>query len=212
VAAEFAGLSLPKARLAIEGFGNVGRHAARFLVEQGAVLVAASDRGGTIVDPKGIDVDRLSDAKRRSGSITAYGDGERRAPSDLFRVDCDILIPAARPDVIHADNAREIRAKLVLQGANIPATPEAEALLHQRGVVVVPDFIANAGGVICAGVEYRGGSEAEAFEAIAEKIRRNTRDVLRRSRDERIAPRQAAVELATARVSEAQSYRRATRG
>ena len=208
VAAEFAGLSLEGSRLAIEGFGNVGRHAARFLTERGAVLVAASDRGGTLVDHRGIDLDRLADAKRRTGSVTGYDRGQRKTQAELFLVDCDILIPAARPDVIHAGNAREISAKLILQGANIPATAEAESILHQRGVLVVPDFIANAGGVICAATEYRGGTEGDAFEAIAEKIRRNTNDVLRRSREERIEPRQAALELATERLKEALSYRR----
>ena len=97
--------------------------------------------------------------------------------------------------------------KLVLQGANIPATSEAEAILHERGILNVPDFIANAGGVICAAVEYHGGSEADAFEQIAEKIRRNTQEVLERSRDEKIQPRQAAVELAHERVKAAMSLR-----
>lgn len=109
--------------------------------------------------------------------------------------------------MIHADNAREIKAKLILQGANIPATDDAEQILHKRGILNLPDFIANAGGVICASVEYHEGSEAQAFENIAAKIRRNTQEVLERSRDRGILPRQAAVEMANERVRTAMSFR-----
>lgn len=128
-------------------------------------------------------------------------------PAAIFALPCDILVPAARPDVIHADNAREIKAKLILQGANIPATDDAEQILHKRGILNLPDFIANAGGVICASVEYHEGSEAQAFENIAAKIRRNTQEVLERSRDRGILPRQAAVEMANERVRTAMSFR-----
>jgi glutamate dehydrogenase (NAD(P)+) len=126
---------------------------------------------------------------------------------ELLTLPCDILTPAARPDSIHADNAPAVQAKLILQGANIPATQEAEIILHKRGVLVVPDFIANAGGVICAEVEFHGDSEATAFEQIAQKVRRNTEAVLARSRQEGIEPRRAAVDLAGERVREAMTFR-----
>ncbi len=118
------------------------------------------------------------------------------------------MIPAARPDCIHADNAPNIRAKLILEGANIPSTPQAEAILYERGVILVPDFIANAGGVICASVEYHGGSEAAALEQIDEKVRRNTREVLTLSRDEKIPPRQAGELMAKQRVLAAMALRK----
>lgn len=121
---------------------------------------------------------------------------------------CDILVPAARPDSIHEGNVERIQARLVLQGANIPATPAAERRLHARGVTVVPDFIANAGGVICASVEYHGGSESDALTAIAQRIRANTRAVLERSRADGVLPRQAAVALAEERVRRAMQLRR----
>ena len=105
---------------------------------------------------------------RRAASV-AYGGGQQLSNAEIFSQQCDILIPAARPDCIHADNAKQIKAKLILQGANIPATAEAEQILHERGVLNVPDFICNAGGVICAAVEYHGGSERDALEAIARK-------------------------------------------
>ena len=103
----------------------------------------------------------------------------------------------------------QIKAKLVLQGANIPATEGAERWMHSHGVLSVPDFIANAGGVICAAVEYRGGTETQAMATVAEKIRANTAEVLARARQNHVPPRQAAVEMARGRVVEATSYRRA---
>jgi glutamate dehydrogenase/leucine dehydrogenase len=208
VAAGFCGLHLAGAKVAIEGFGSVGRHAARLLEVKGARLVAASDTHGAVYDPEGIPVETLTAAKREKGSVTSYARGKKLASADLIKLPCDILIPAARPDCIHADNARHIQAKLVLEGANIPATPEAEAILHERGILVVPDFIANAGGVICAAFEYHGGSEAGAFAQIAEKIRRNTEEVLQCRSTDKVSPRQAALEMARQRVTAAMAFRR----
>jgi glutamate dehydrogenase/leucine dehydrogenase len=207
VAAPFAGVKLAGATVAIEGFGNVGQPAARFLEKLGVRLVAASDSKGAVYNSDGLDVAQLAAAKSKSGTVATYERATKLSPSELFTLRCDILIPAARPDCIHVDNAKKIQAKLILQGANIPATAEAESILHQRGVLVVPDFIANAGGVICASVEYHGGTESAVFEQIAEKIRHNTKAVLTRSRDERIEPRRAAVDLAQKRLWEAMTYR-----
>ncbi len=207
IATQYCDVQLRGATVAIEGFGNVGRHAARYLEQQGAVLVAASDSRGAVFDPRGIPVEELRRLKQQCGTVAGYANGDKISPQQLFTVKCDILIPAARPDCIHADNASQIQARLILQGANIPATAEAEAILHQRGVLVVPDFIANAGGVICASVEYHGGSEADALKQIAERIRRNTQEVLQRSRDEKRAPREAAVELANERIALAMALR-----
>lgn len=207
VAAPFCKLDLKGATMAIEGFGNVGRPAARFLEEKGVKLVAASDSEGTIYDPDGIQVAELAEAKAKSGSVQGYPKGKKLEKADLFGLTCDILIPAARPDSIHQHNVDSITAKLVLQGANIPATPEAETILHHRGIINVPDFIANAGGVTCASVEYHGGTEVQAFEEISRKIRRNTEEVLRRSREEGIELRKAAVDLARERVHHAMTFR-----
>lgn len=208
VAAEYSELELSGATLAIEGFGNVGRPAARFLSEKGVVLVAASDSQGAVHDPDGIDVEELIAAKAASGSVTGYTRGRKIANEELFAVPCDILIPAARPDCIHENNVESIRARLILQGANIPATAEAEARLHERDVLCVPDFIANAGGVICASVEFHGGSEPSAVTEIVDKIGHNTREVLEAARAQGITPRAAAMALATERVEEAMTFRR----
>lgn len=207
VAVEFCELDLDGAKVAIEGFGNVGRHAARFLAQQGAKLVAASDTGGTVYDPRGMSVDELAATKSETGSVIGFKGGEKLGNADIFALDCDILVPAARPDCIHADNAQQIKAKLILQGANIPATAEAEQILHERGVLNIPDFICNAGGVICASVEYHGGTERDALASISEKISRNTREVLTRSRAAGLQPRSAAVELARQRVKAAMELR-----
>jgi glutamate dehydrogenase (NAD(P)+) len=110
--------------------------------------------------------------------------------------------------VLRVDNVDRLRAKLVVSGANIPATEEAERRLHERGVLQVPDFIANAGGVICASVEYHGGSEPQALATIEEKIRANTEAVLEAARRRGVLPRQAAVDLAVERVRRAMGYRR----
>jgi glutamate dehydrogenase/leucine dehydrogenase len=117
VAAEYCDLELSGATLAIEGFGNVGRPAARFLAEKGVVLVAASDSKGAVHDPDGIDVEELIAAKVASGSVIGYSGGRKIENEELFAVPCDILIPAARPDCIHEGNVESIQARLILQGA-----------------------------------------------------------------------------------------------
>lgn len=208
VAAPFANLDLKGATMVIEGFGNVGRPAARLLEEKGVRLIAASDSQGAIYDPGGILVTALMEVKIKTGSVVNYSTGQKLGKSDLFGLACDILIPAARPDCIHRGNVKGVQAKLILQGANIPVTAEAETILHQRGIINVPDFIANAGGVICASVEYHGGNEERAFQDISRLIRRNTQEVLERSRREHIETRQAAVDLAEERVRQAMTYRR----
>lgn len=208
VVQEIAGIELRAARVVVQGFGSVGRHAARFLVERGAVLVGAADSVGALADPEGIDLAALIALMEAGGSVLDHPRGRRLDREAVIDVPCDIWIPAARPDVIDLGNVDRLRAKVVLEGANIPVTAEAEQALHARGVVVVPDFIANAGGVICAAVEYRGGTPGVAFESIAEKIGANTREVLEAATRARITPREAAIAVARGRVEAAMRYRR----
>ena len=208
VAHKFCGLNLRGARVAIQGFGAVGRHAARFLGKEGTVLVAAADSRGTVFNPKGIDVERLIALKDAGKSVLDYSEGEKFKSDAVIDIECEIWIPAARPDVIHRDNVARLKTKLVPQGANIPFTLEAERILHEKGVLVIPDFIANAGGVICASVEYHGGTQTQAFETIEEKIRTNTDRVLEHARKTGSLPRRSAVLLAEERVKRAMTYRR----
>jgi glutamate dehydrogenase (NAD(P)+) len=204
----YCDFQLQGARMAIQGFGSVGKHAALFLAARGAELVAAADTGGTLYDPQGLDVAALIALKEAGRSVVEHDRGQKLDREAIIAVECEIWVPAARPDVVHEDNVDRLRTRLVLQGANIPFTAGAEKILHERGVLCIPDFIANAGGVICAAMEYHGASQGAAFQIIEEKIRENTREVLSRARREGILPRQAALELATERVKRAMGYRR----
>jgi len=208
VLADFLQMDLKGARLAVQGFGNVGKAAARFLAERGVRLVAASDTAGAIQLEAGLEVERLIDIKQRGGKVLDYPGARPLAPEDLFALPVDILLPAARPDVITRENASRVRARMILQGANIPVTPEAETSLQNRGVWNLPDFIVNAGGVITTAVEIRHGSATQAFETIAIKIRENVRAVLDLVRDQGLHPREAAFLLAQQRVREGDGYRR----
>ncbi len=202
------GFGLAKARVAIQGFGAVGKNAARFLAEQKAVVVGAADSLGAVYDPDGLDVNKLIRLKDAGKSVVDYPDAEKFDRDAIVDFDCDIWIPAARPDVVNEDNMHRLKAKLVVEGANIPVTEAAEKYLHSQGVLCIPDFIANSGGVICAAMEYRGKIESEALEIIEKKVRSNTRLVLEESRTKKITPREAAMNLAVTRVEKAMSFKR----
>ena len=208
VAVHYINLPIKGARVAIQGFGAVGKHTARFLGNLGAVLVAASDSCGTIHDPNGLDLGTLIPLKDAGKPVCDYPGARKLDRDAILDIECDIWIPAARPDVVREDNVNRLKTKLVVQGANIPFTAGAEKILHQKGVLVVPDFIANAGGVICAAMEYRGASQAQAFVVIEEKLRANTKQVLDDATKRKIPPREAALALAGARVRKAMGWRR----
>ncbi len=208
VAAKHVGMPLQGARFVIQGFGAVGKHASRFLAEKGAVLIGASDTHGTLVDEGGLDIGALIALKDAGRPLRDHPRGRKLDSDAVIDVPCDIWIPAARPDVIHAANVARLHTRIVAEGANIPCTEEAETALAARGVLVLPDFIANAGGVICAAVEYHGGTEAAAFAAIDEKIRANTRAMLDRVTARSAPPRAAAEHLARTRLESAMRTRR----
>jgi len=207
IACEYVLLDLSKATVAVEGFGAVGKAVVKFLTEKGANIVAVSDSQGATYQPKGLDYEKLLKIKETTSTVKNYKGGKTIKNEDLFRLPVDILIPGARPDVISNKNAREIKATLVVEAANIPATMEAERILHDRGILVVPDFVANAGGLITAAVEYSGGTENEAFKAIEDKIAKNTKLILDRARDQKILPRVAAEKMAKERILKAMEYR-----
>ncbi len=198
--------NLDGARIVLEGFGSVGQHAARFLAERGARLVGVADSGGVRLCAEGFDLAALLAFKRAGNSVVDFAGGERGNSDELITTECEVWIPAARPDVIHEGNADLFNTKIVAQGANIPATPGAERRLAERGVLVIPDFVANAGGVICAAVEYHQGSEQQAMSTIADKIRANVTAMLTRSIKSGELPREAAMAIATERVRHAMSY------
>ena len=208
VARGFIDLDLKGARVVVQGFGSVGKHAARLLAEKGAILIAACDSNCTIADDSGLDVSALIALRASGRSLRDFPRGRKLEPDAVIDIPCDIWIPAARPDVIREDNVARLRTRLVAEGANIPCTPRAEEALAARGVLVLPDFIANAGGVICAAMEWHEATEAAAFAAIDEKIRVNTDAVLSEAKRSGVLPRAAAVSLATQRVRMAMRTRR----
>jgi len=207
-AMDFCDFQLEGARVIVQGFGAVGKHAARFLTEKGAVLVGASDSQSAIINQTGLNVNELIKYKTETGKLTDFPQGKNAERDAIMKEECEIWIPAARPDVIHQGNVAQLNTKLVLQGANIAFTEGAEDYLHNKGVVVVPDFIANAGGVICAAMEYQGSTQNAAMDTIAEKIAANTETVLSQSKKQAISPRQAALNIAKQRVQNAMGYRR----
>lgn len=200
VAARFAKIDITKATVAIEGFGNVGSFAAKFLSEVGAKLVAISDSKGVIYNPDGLDFAKLSDVKKQTGSVTNYKPGEILENKKIFGLPVDILIPAALPDVINSGNVNDVKARVLVEAANIPTTPEMEKILHEREILVVPDFVANAGGLISSYCEYKGYDEKRMFALVEKKIKKNTKAVLRKAKKEKILPREAALELAKERI------------
>ncbi len=208
VAKDYCSLDLNGARLVIEGFGNVGKPTARFLSEKGVKLVAASDSSGTIYNPGGLNVEELIRVKETTGSVINYKDGEVLKTTDLIMISSDIFVPAARPDVVTEANSDVLDTKLIIEGANIPITENAEKMLHDRGILVIPDFVANAGGVITASVEYHGGTETQALDRIKSTITRNTKEILDKVNDEKTYPRETAVGIAKKRVLRAMKYRK----
>jgi glutamate dehydrogenase (NAD(P)+) len=153
-AARRRGIGLEGARIAVQGFGNVGAAAAEFFVQHGARVVVAQDASGTVLDERGLDVARLAQAARTGPGIAACPGVDRIADEDFWSVPSDFLIPAAMEGQLTAERARKVRTRLVVEGANGPTSPAADDILHERGITVVPDVIANAGGVTVSYFEW----------------------------------------------------------
>ncbi len=193
--------------IAIEGFGNVGTFAMKYLTEMGATIVAVSDSKGTAYDANGLDEQKVWAAKKGHGSVRFTEGAKEMETSELLTLDVDILITAAVTDVIHAGNQDEVKAKIIVEGSNIPMTEEVERQLINRGILVVPDFVANAGGVISSWCEHVGKSPEEMFSVVEEKITRTTRAVLERADTEKKSLREVALMIAREKVEAAQAER-----
>lgn len=203
VATEFQGFPLKGARVVVQGFGAVGGHAARFLTEEGALVVGIANIDGTLYAPEGLDVERLLKLRDAGENLQNFPNAEKLPKDAVLDLPCEIWIPAARPDVVNEANVHRLQTRLVAQGANIPFTEGAEKALHDKGVLVLPDFITNAGGVICAAMEYSGFKEEAVFPAIEQKIRTNISQVLRSAENSGQTPREAAMMMAKERVKQA---------
>lgn len=157
IAAEAArkkGLEIAGSTAAVQGFGNVGSATVRFLNEAGAKVVAVSDVKGGAANPKGLDIDALFAYQRATGTVAGFPKAEPITNEELLETPCDILIPAALQGQISKKNAGRIRARFVIEAANGPTTPDADAILNANGVLVVPDILANAGGVVLSYFEW----------------------------------------------------------
>jgi len=210
VAAKHYGLDIKNSTVAIQGFGNVGGFVAKFLSEAGAKIVSVSDSKGCLHVPQGINIEKLLKIKKQTGSVINYSEkavksrdmhpGQTFKCDMLFELPVDILIPAAVADVINKNNIDRVDAKIVVEAANIPIPHDIENILHKRGVLIVPDVVANAGGVISSYVEYINETQEQMFKLVEEKIKKNTKLILEESKKEKMNPREAAVEIAKKRI------------
>lgn len=213
-AAATIGLDIKGARVVIQGFGAVGQAAAERLVHLGAEIVGISTAVGALHDPDGLDIARLVELRAAAGDNCIREYGIAQLPADeILAVDADILVPAAREDVIGEEVANLTKARLIVEGANMPTTREAKVILHHRGIAVVPDFIANAGGVVAAAhsMDARYSAFAidpnDVFAMVSNKLRSNTVRVLGASLESNMTSHEAAQTLAQKRVLEAMALR-----
>jgi glutamate dehydrogenase/leucine dehydrogenase len=196
-------------RVVVQGFGNVGSVSARAMHELGTTIVAVSDVFGGIYNPKGLDIPALLAHMRRTGTVKGFADTEAITNEELFGIDCDILIPAALENQITAHNADKIKAKLISEGANGPTTPEADRILHDRGILVLPDILANAGGVTVSYFEWAQNiqgfywTEEEVAERLERVMVRSFRAVYQTAQEHEVDMRTAAYIVAIGRVAEA---------
>jgi len=213
LAAERLGFDPDRARVAIHGFGNVGSYAAVAAAELGCRVVAISDVSGAVHRGDGIDVPAAVEWVQRYRSLEGFAGGDRISNEDLFAVDCDVLVPAAVGGVITAENAGEVRARVILEGANGPTTTEADAILADRGVVVVPDILANSGGVTASYFEWVQDlqhyfwSEVEIRGRLHEIMARAFREVAEVADEHRVDLRTAALIKGVGRVARAKLVR-----
>lgn len=200
IAAEFKGIDIKNATVAIDGFGNVGSFVFKYLRQMGAKIAAVADRAGTIYNDRGLEEKGLAKIKSEGKPITAYSNGKKFSREQIFCLPVDILIPASVTDVINETNKGDIKARIIVEGANIPMSENIEEELFKRGVLIVPDFVANAGGVISSYAEYRGYSPQKMFEIVERKIKKISRLVLEKSLKENKNPRIVALEIAQEKV------------
>jgi glutamate dehydrogenase (NAD(P)+) len=207
------GRDLAGSKIAIQGFGNVGSNAARLLHAAGASIVAVSDISGAIYDPRGLDMPKVLAYYRETGQLRGFPRTQLLDNQELLRLGVDVLLPAAMENQINEDNAAEIQARIIVEGANGPTSPEADEILSRRGVLLVPDILANAGGVVVSYFEWvqdRYGyfwKEAEVNERLEEKMVAAFDAVWSTKEKFEVDARTAAYILAVERIIEARSLR-----
>jgi glutamate dehydrogenase (NAD(P)+) len=189
-----------KATVAIEGFGNVGSFAAKFLAKDGVKVIAASDSHGVCLVRDGLDIEKLLKVKKGQRTVTKYPKCKILKGTEILKVKADVLITAAIPDLITERNKKDVAAKIIVEGSNIPTSHEIEDEFYKKGILVIPDFVANAGGVISSYAEYKGLNPHNTFQLIEQKISQNTTLMLKEHEKKKISPRDAALEIALRRL------------
>lgn len=208
-AAKHVGIDLNGARVAVQGFGKVGKAAAKILHEMGCKIIAASDSKGGIYNPNGLDLLAVIEHKLKTGQLFGFKDCKKITNKELLELECEILVPAALENQITKANAARIKAKIVVEGANGPSTPEARKIMHERGTFVVPDILANAGGVTVSYFEWAQNlhrehwAEEEVNRKLEEKMVKAFKDVLEIARKHNVSMADAAFMLAISRVADA---------
>jgi glutamate dehydrogenase/leucine dehydrogenase len=205
-ACERLGMDLSKARVAVQGFGNVGCIAAQEIAACGARVVAVADLSGAVHAPQGLDVAALVAHVKKTGRLAGFAGAKEISGDDVFGVDCEILIPAATGSVITAANAGQIRAKIIAEGANAPTTPEADEILQKRGIFVIPDILCNAGGVFVSYLEYTQETQRdqmtieEVNRRLFQRMKSAFDEVHKNATEKNQTMRQAAMDIAVGRV------------
>lgn len=204
-ACEAKNITVNSASAAIEGFGKVGGGVARYFEESGVTVTAISTLNGTRYDPQGLDIKKLLDLRKEVGDkvVEVYEKGELFPVGDIFTLPVDILIPGARPYVINAENVNSVKASIISSSANIPITDEAEDILFQKGTLVVPDFISNAGGIMVALIDAMKGTEEDIFKTLDRLIPSVTLEVLDESKKDDTNPRKYAMSQVEKTILEA---------
>ena len=207
------GRSVNGAAASIQGFGNAGMHAAELFAEAGYKIVAVSDSRGGVGNPKGLDVGKLIAFKQETGSVSGFSGGDKMSNKDVLECECDVLVPAALEKVITAENAPRIRAKIIAEAANGPTLPEADDILFDRGIMVLPDILANAGGVTVSYFEWVQDlqedfwDEDKVNERLKRKMTKAFSETLEQSKKLKVHMRRAAYVVAVSRVAEATKLR-----
>lgn len=199
-------LDIDHSTVAIEGFGNVGSFVADYFSQIAVKVVAVSDSKGCIYNPEGLNYEELLDVKTKTGSIINYRPGKVLENNELFELTVDILVPAALPYVITEKNVKHVKAKLIVEAANLPVRPKIEKILDDRGIMVVPDILANAGGVISSYAEYRGYNPKRMLELVQRKIQQNTIKVIETALSIDVTLRDAAINIAKERITKANKH------
>ncbi len=206
-------LDLSEATVVVQGFGNVGSAATKLLAREGCRIIGVSDSKGGVYNPKGLDVEDLLRYKKETSSVIGYKAAETITNAELLELECDILVPAAIGDQITENNAPSVKARIIIEGANGPTSPEADKILYDKGIFVVPDILANTGGVIISYLEWVQSlqsffwDEAQVNDHLQKIMTVAFDEVVETSQEEKVDLRTAAYMVAVSRIATAMTLR-----